>query len=213
MVTATSILASYERFEASTAALRERFNAPLPDVEPCSTSCPPVHDECQAMLVVLLQNTWAVFCKELLRLSIEGLGPTLNGTALTPVTLPPEVVSFDSHFRLASNETSREMPGDAKYPVWHNPEYVIRVSTKINPMNHDAIRAGLGGSMEAKNLNVVRNHLIHGTSGKDYEDLLNRMGARGFSVPQFLAYQPDGMIPVFESWIDDLVAAAQNAAG
>ena len=212
MVTATSILASYERFEASTADLRERFNAPLPEVEPCSTSCPPVHDECQAMLVVLLQNKWAEFCKELLRLSIEGLGPTLNGTALMPITLPPEVISFDKHFKNAYDETSKEMPGDSIHPVWHNPEYVIRVSTKMNPTNHDAIRAGLGGSMETKNLNVVRNYLIHGTNGKDYERLLNRVGARGFSVPQFLAYQPVGMIPIFESWIDDLVAAAQNAA-
>lgn len=212
-MTATSILASYERFEASTAVLRERFHAPLPDVEPCSQSCPPVHEDCQAMLVVLLQNTWADFCKQLLRLSMEGLSPTLKGTVLTPVTLPPEVVSFDSYFQLAYNETSKEMPGDTKQPVWHKPEYVIRVSTKINPMNHDAIRSGLGGSMETKNLNVVRNYLIHGTNRKDYEDLLNRVGARGFSVPQFLAYQPDGMIPIFESWIDDLVAAAKNAAG
>ena len=212
MVAATSIVASYERFEASTAVLRERFHAPLPDVEPCSTSCPPVHDECQAMLVVLLQNTWGVFCKELLRLSIEGLGPTLNGTYLIPVTVPQGVASLDSHFRLVCNEAAREMPNKGIEPIWHNPDFVILASTKINPMNHAAIRAGLGSSMEAKNLNVVRNYLIH-DNGKDYESLLNRVGARGFSVPQFLAYQPDGKISVFESWIDDLVAAAQNASG
>ena len=212
-MTATSIIASYEGFEASTAVLRERFHAPLPDVEPCSKSCPPVHDNCQAMLVVLLQNTWADFCKDLLRLSMEGPGPTLNGTVLTPVTLPPEVVSFDSHFRIVCREAAEEMPSEGTNPIWHNPEYVIRASTKINPMNHGAIRAGLGSSMEAKNLNVVRNYLIHGTNGDKYEDLLSRVGARGFSVPQFLAYQPDGMISIFESWIDDLVAAAQNAAG
>ncbi len=67
--------------------------------------------------------------------------------------------------------------------------------------------------MESRNLNVVRNFLIHDTNENQYEDLLSRVGARGFSVPQFLAYQPDGMIPIFESWIDDLVAAAQSAAG
>ena len=144
---------------------------------------------------------------------MEGLSPTLKGTVLTPVTLPPEVVSFDSYFQLTYKEAAKEMPSEGTNPIWHNPEYVIRVSTKINPMNHGEIRGGLGGPREAKNLNVVRNYLIHGTNRKDYEDLCNRVGARGFSVPQFLAYQPDGMIPIFESWIDDLVVAAQNAAG
>lgn len=212
MVTETSILASYERFVARTDALRERFHAPLPDVEPCSSSCPPVHHDCQAMLVVILQNAWADFCKELLRLSMEGKGPTLNGTVLRPVTLPSGVASLDSHFRHASNEAAKEMPSEGKYPIWHNPEYVIRVSTKINPENHTAIRIGLGGSLEAKNVTVVRNYVIHG-SKDNYEELLGRLGARGLSVPQFLAYQSDGPTPIFESWIDDLVAAARNAAG
>lgn len=211
MVTPTPIQASYDRFVAATAALRERFRAPLPDVAPCSISCPPVHDDCQAMLVILLQNAWADFCKELLRLSMEGKGPTLTGTVLTPVTLPRGVVSLDSHFRLRCKEAAGEMPNEGTNPIWHNPEYVIRVSMKINPANNEAIRAGLGGSAEAKNVTAVRNYVIHGTKDK-YEELLNRLGARGLSVPQLLAYQPRDRVTVFESWIEDLVAAAQNAA-
>lgn len=211
MVTIRTVQNAYERFVSIANDFRKRFLTPLPDVDPYSMTCPPVHDDSKEFLVILLQNEWGTFCQDLLELSIHGNGPTLAGTVLTPITIPDDISSIDSYFKKMRTKIAQEMPNPLQYPVWHNPDYVIRLSGELKPQNHETILTGLGSSIEAKNINVVRNYIVHGAK-PDYERLLNRLGARGSSVSTLLSLRVTPTSTIFEDWVEDLVTAAKNAA-
>lgn len=211
MSTPTTIQGALQEFVSNTTVLKDRFRSPVPNVAPFSASCPPVHGDSKSFLVIILQNAWSSFCKALLELSVQGKGPTLGGTALTAITVPPEFPSIQSLFRKTATLVANDMPSPGDYPIWHNPEYVIRVADKLKPGNHSKIVVGLGASGEAKNVNVVRNYIVHGNE-TDYGRFVSKLGVRGLPVSEVLAYSVNGAKSVFENWIDDLVSAATNAS-
>lgn len=162
------------------------------------------------MLVILLQKYWARFSRMLVQFSAKGLGPTLDRKSLNPVTVPPGYSSIDNLLRRTANEVAQQMPHKGTYAIWHSPEFAIRLSTKVKPDNVDEIRIGLGASAEAKNLTDVRNYIIHDNS-RPFEDLQNRLGARGLSLNEFLSFEVAPDTTVYYSWLNDLRIAARNA--
>ncbi len=212
MASAASVSQAYEEFEAETQALAVRFQSPMPTSPPFSVSCPPLHEDSRLMLVVLLQNAWARFCEDLLVSSVFGSGPTLGGKHLSEIAIPPESASTISHFRKLKGEVAHELPWQNDYPIWHNPEYVVRLSDRLKPDNDYEIQSGLGASVEVRNLNTVRNYIVHGSNESAYRNLLVRYGTANLSVPQFLMVDTGSGVSVFEEWIKDLLRAARNGA-
>ena len=212
MAASPDVSAAYQRFELEARALKARSNAPMPDISPFSASCPPVHADSRSFLVVLLQNAWAEFSKDLVELSVFGKGPTLGGRTLTPIPTPANAPSLVSYFRSTRTEVARETPWEQEYPIWHNPEYIARLSDRLKPDNDLEIQSGLGAAPEVTELNLVRNHLVHGNLPEDYARLQARYGVRGLSIPEFPASDAGSGESIFEHWIGILLRVATAGA-
>ena len=214
MATSANLARAFEIFQAATQEIRERFNVAIPPTSPYSTSCPPTHDDGKCLLVVLLQNQWAAFCRDLLEHSISGNGPTLGGTALHPITLPDEVLDHDGYLRSTANRIGRESFTNAGFPIWHNPEFVIRVAKELQPSNHDVLVLGISASASLRSLNILRNFIIHGGERRvEYEKLLNEYGKRDISPAAFLTHQTSSDTNLFENWLDEILLVSRSAAG
>ena len=213
MASTANVERAFESFQTATRDIRDRFNAAIPPNSPYSTSCPPIHDDGKCLLVNLLQYQWAVFCRELLEHSISGNGPTLNGTVLQPVTLPDKGQTHDGYLRSTASRIGKDF-SDLGYPIWHNPDFVILVAKELEPTNLEALALGVIASPSLRELNVVRNFIIHGPERKvNYEKVLDGYGLRDVSPAELLVHQtPLGTI-VFEDWLDKIVQASRSAAG
>ena len=213
MASSANLERAFQTFQTATQDIRERFNAAIPPTSPYSTSCPPTHDDGKCLLVVMLQNQWATFCRDLLEHSISGNGPTLGGTALHPITLPDEAQNHDGYLRSTANRVSREGFNNQGSPIWHNPEFVIRVAKELQPSNHDVLVLGISASASLRRMNTVRNIIIHGGERRvEYERLLNEYGKRDISPAAFLAHQTPSGAKLFEDWLDDILRAGRSAA-
>ena len=214
MASSANLERAFETFQAATQDIRERFNVAIPPTSPYSTSCPPTHDDGKCLLVVSLQNQWAAFCRDLLEHSISGNGPTLGGTALHPITLPDEAPDHDRYLRSTANRIGRESFNNQGFPIWHNPEFVIRVAKELQPSNHEVLVLGISASASLRSLNILRNFIIHeGERRVDYEKLLNEYGKRDISPAAFLTHQTSSDTNLFEDWLDEILLASRSAAG
>ena len=213
MASSANLARAFETFQTAIQDIRKRFNVEIPSTSPYSISCPPVHDDGKCLLVVTLQNQWAAFCRDLLKHSISGNGPTLGGTALHPITLPDEAQDHDGYLRSTANRIGRDLFNNLGLPIWHNPEFVISVARELQPSNHDALALGISSSASLRDLNILRNFIIHGGDRKvEYEKLLNEYGKPGVSPAAFLAHQTSSGTNLFEDWLDEIVLASRSAA-
>ena len=133
---------------------------------------------------------------------------------MAPIALPAGKTSVNGYFRTKSAEVARTMPHrQADYPIWHDPEYVVRLATALAPNNVHTIALGIGGSAEATNINTVRNHIIHSDHNlRQYQQYARSIGA-STTLPGALLVHPTGSGgTVFEDWLADLELAAQLAA-
>ena len=213
MAPSTNVEQAFDAFKTATQFIRERFNTVVPSIPPYSTSCPPVHDDGKCLLVVWLQNEWADFCRQLLAHSISGNGPTLGGAALEPITLPDEDQDHDGYLKSIANQIGKDLFNNQGFPIWHNPDFVIRVVNELRPSNHETLALGLGASPSLRRLNIVRNFIIHGESRRiDYEKIVNEYGQRDASPATFLAHRTASGTNLFEEWLDEIVDASRSAA-
>ena len=213
MASSANLGRAFETFQAAIQDIRGRFNVEIPPTSPYSISCPPVHDDGKCLLVVTLQNQWAAFCRDLLKHSISGNGPTLGGTALHPINLPDEAQDHDGYLKSTANRIGKELFNNHGFPIWHNPEFVIRVARELQPSNHDALALGISSSASLRNLNILRNFIIHGGDRKvEYEKLLNEYGKSGVSPAAFLAHETSSGTNLFEDWLNEIILASRSAA-
>lgn len=200
-------------FQTATLDIQERFNAAIPPFSPFSTSCPPAHDDGKCFLAVVLQNLWAVFCRDLLEHSISGNGPTLSGTELPAITLPEEERDHDGYLKKTANRIGKEYYRNQGFPIWHHPEFVIRVARELQPSNLQVLELGIGASASLRKLNTLRNYIVHGPDRRgEYQVLLNEYGQGSVSPAVFLAHQTSSGAKLFEVWIDEIVQASRSAA-
>lgn len=213
MVAAPSIAKEVARFEATVSSLRTQFGSPTPDIPPFDQTCPPIHDDARQMLVVHLQNGWALFCMELLRISAIGNSLTRGGTRLPQIALPAGKTSVIRYFRTLSAKVAQTMPNRAENPIWHDPAYIVRLANALAPGNRHEITLGIGGSVEATNMNTVRNHIIHsGHQAGRYQEYAQSIGAPRAMPAALLLHPASSGRTVFETWLSDLELAAQVAA-
>lgn len=213
MASSGNIQRAVDALQAAIQDIRARFNAAIPSLTPYSTSCPPTHDDGKCFLVVLLQNYWAAFCRELLEHSISGNGPTLGGTVLQPITLPDADQNHGGYLKSTANRIGKDAYNNQGYPIWHNPDFVIDVTKELQPSNQDVLVLGLSAWPSLRELNTLRNFIVHGDERKvDYRKLLNHYGQRDVSPAVFLAHQTLTGASLFEVWLDDIVNASRKAA-
>ena len=214
MASTANVQRAFETLQSATLDIRVRFNAAIPPFSPYSTSCPPTHDDGRCLLVMALQNQWAAFCRDLLEHSISGNGPTLGGTTLQPITLPDEGQDHDGYLKSTANRIAREKYNNQRIPIWHNPEFVIRVAQELQPSNLQVLVLGISASPSLRNLNTLRNFIVHGPDRRvEYDSLLNAYGMRDASPAEFLAHQTSSDTNLFEDWLDEIVQASRSAAG
>ncbi len=213
MASSANLKQAFEVFQNATKDIRERFNVPIPSGAPYSSTCPPVHDDGKCLLIVLLQNQWAAFCRDLLEHSISGNGSTLGGTTLQPITLPDEEQDHSKYLRSTANRIGKELFNNQGFPIWHNPEFVIHLTEELKPSNHDVLVLSMGSPVSLRSLNVLRNFIIHGNDRMmECERLLNEYGRRDGSPAAFLAHQTQSGTILFEQWLNEIVQASRNAA-
>ena len=214
MASSANLQQAFAIFEAATQDIRERFNAAIPSVSPYSATCPPVHDDGKCLLVVLLQNQWAAFCRDLLEHSIAGNGPTLGGTSLQPISLPDGAQDHAAYLNSTANRIGKELFRNEGFPIWHNPTFVIRVARELQPPNHEVLVLGISSPRSIRNLNILRNFIVHGDDRKEqYRKLLNEYGRRDTSPASFLAHQTPLGTNLLEDWLEEIVQASRHAAG
>lgn len=206
-----NINSSLQDFVAKANGLKHRFLAPVPVAPPYSLSCPPVHNDSKQLLIVVLQNIWADFCRELVEHSANGRGPTTGGTILTPISFPTTFPNMDNFLKNTATKIANEMPHRGEYAVWHSVEYVNALMEELKPSNYVTVQSGLGSISAAKNINIVRSYIVH-SNASEYEKLLNRKGARGLSVVSFLSMKDGGSLSIFEEWVNQLIQGAKNAS-
>ena len=179
----------YESFVDSTNALVERFDVPVPRCKPFVSTCPKIHEDGQALLVVRLQNCWADFCHWLINIS------SLNNTRY--VDSAAKSVACDMGFI---------------QPVWHSPEFVVRVAKHLTLTNVDNISLHLGANISSGCVNRVRNYIVHPGSGTEsrYKVVAAAEGVPRADVSTLLNVKSPGGATLFERWVKDLQRTANN---
>lgn len=199
--------------QAAIQDIRTRFNVAIPPTQPYSSTCPPVHNDGKCLLVMLLQNQWAAFCRDILEHSISGNGPTLGGNAIQPVILPDDTPDHGKYLQSTANRIARESFSNLGFPIWHNPEFVIRVTQELQPSNRETLELGISSPVSLRNLNTIRNYIVHGDDRlEEYERLLDQHGKRGVSPAEFLTHETPRGTQLFEDWLDEIVLAGKSAA-
>ena len=176
-------------FTDSTDALIRRFDIPVPSVAPYDSTCPMAHEDGQALLVVRLQNSWADFCRNLIRTSMAN----------------------ETRFRKAARSVAKEM-GD-RYPVWHKPEFIVRLARHAALTNQEGINLHLGANLSASHVTNVRNYIIHPGSHTEakYREVAAAQGVPGADVRTLLNVRAVGGASLFERWVRDLQRTASNS--
>lgn len=212
MVAPPSIADALRTFEKDIRVLRMKSLARIADVAPFDDTCPPVHDDGMQMLVIHLQNAWATFCRELVRLSAEGHTSTLSGNPLQPVVLPAGHTSFRRYFRTKASEVALSIP-NRQQPVWHDPEYIVLLAKALGTSNFNDIEVGVGGAPELGNINTVRNYVAHPEHrNTNYERYVRSISTKALSPAELLSHPTSSGGTVFEGWLSGLEAAATIAA-
>ena len=174
----------------STNAMVQRFDVPVPNCDPFNSSCAMIHEDGQALLVVKLQNAWADFCHRLIKIS------TSKGT-------------------LCADRVAQSVAADMGliYPVWHKPEFVVRVAKHLALSNVDRIDLHLGANSSSAHVTHVRNYIIH--PGKRTESKFHEVsayeGLPDADVRTLLNVRFPGGATLFERWVRDLQRTAAGS--
>ena len=195
----------YVRFVYRTDLIAERFRAPLPQNIRDSASCQPIHAAGEVQLINRLLVLWGEYCRNLVIASALGNAVTIKGTLLAPA---PDVAEF-SHIKAKLSGNSGAGPGTR----WDDPEWALRQTNLLSPVNRDQIGLGLE-TAPVKDLKAVRNFLIHPNehTAKNYRTLAQKLGYTS-ALPKVLLTGPVGIgSNVLESWIIDFQNSAYNAA-
>lgn len=184
-------LSALRYFADSTDALVRRFDVPVPSTAPFDSTCPIIHEDGQALLVVRLQNSWADFCRNLIIVS------STNSAR---------------YVRRVAKSVASEM-GDG-YPVWHKPEFIVRLARHITLTNVSQIDLYLSANVSAGSINSVRNYIVHPGSGTEskYREVAATEGVPGADVGTLLNVRAPGGATLFERWVKDLQRTASNSA-
>ena len=182
----------YERFVVSTNALVRRFDVDVPGCAPFDSTCPMIHEDGQALLVVRLQNSWADFCRDLIDISAS------NDTRCV---------------RKAAKYVVCDM--GLGYPVWHSSEFVVRVAERLTLTNMDRISLHIGASISPSHVTNVRNYIVHPTSRNEskYRRVAAAEGVPRADVGTLLNVRSPGGATLFERWVGNLQRTASNSTG
>ena len=170
----------------------ERFDVPVPTSPPFKSTCPAIHSEGQALMVVRLQNSWADFCRSLINTS----------------------ASNDSRcVGKAAKHVAKDM--GYSYPVWHKPEFVVRVAKHLTLANTDRIELYLGANLSSGDVTDVRNYIVHPGSRTEskYRKVAAAEGVPYADVGALLNVRFPGGATLFERWIKDLQKTAITSTG
>ena len=186
-----STLAEHCRaFEDRSNVLIARFDVPLPSSRPFDSTCPPIHEAGQALLVVRLQSLWSSFCRGLIGISASHGATNVRATAKT---------------------VAREM-GDTD-PVWHKPEFVVGMANNLLLANAEQISLHVGASLTSGRLSRVRNYIVHPGSRTEsrYREVAAAAGMPRADVGTLLNARAPGGATLFERWTKDLQMTAGKA--
>lgn len=185
----TALFELYKGFVNSTNALVRRFDVPVPNYKPFDSTCLMIHEDGQALLVVRLQNSWAIFCRDLI-----GFSASNSSTGV----------------QKAANSVASSL--GFSNPVWHSPEFVVRVAKHLSLPNVDRIDLHVGANLSSGRVTDVRNYIVHPgrrTESK-YLDVAAAEGVPGVSVGKLLNIRFAGGITLFERWVKDLQRTAKD---
>ena len=187
MSTALSELAA--SFVAATNALVGRFDAPVPTDPAFQSTCSLIHGDGQALSVVKLQNLWGEFCHTLIDIS----------------------TSYDTtRVREASNQVASDM--GYSYPVWHQPEFVVRVARHLSLTNLDRIDLDLGANLSSGIVTRVRNYIVHPSNRNEsrFREIAATEGIPRADLNTLLNAKSPGGATLFERWVRELQRTANN---
>ena len=179
----------YVEFADSTDDMVRRFDTPLPSCEPFASTCTTIHEHGQSLLVVRLQNSWSNFCRRLIDISAS------NNT---------------QGVRRAAKRVASDM--GTGYPVWHNPEFVVRMAKRLTLPNEGRIDLHFGANLSSGRVTHVRNYIVHphgGTKSK-YSQVAADEGMPGLDVGKLLNVRFPGGTTLFERWVKDLQRTASE---
>ena len=179
----------YRGFVDYTNALVRRFDVPVPSHDPFYSTCPMIHEDGQALLVVRLQNSWAEFCHELINISASNDTRCVHRAATY-------VASDMGH----------------SYPVWHSPEFVVRVAKHLTLTKVDLIDLYLGANLSSGRVTDVRNYIVHPGSRTEskYREVAAAEGVPDVGVGRLLNIRFSGGATLFERWVKDLQGTASS---
>lgn len=206
---ATSFSELIGSFELRLEGLVERFEIPVPDIDPYSQTCPPVHDDAQVFLSVFVQNEWSEFSKSLITLSDVGGQTTLSGS-----TIPQNFSLSASRQRVRNAASTVAKKLGTNYPVWHSCGFAVAVAEELGLLNTQAINLGLGGNLSADYFTRVRNYVIHPEAGSrsKYASVAAAIGLPRAQPGQLLRSVQEGGGTLFRNWTEDLKTSARIAA-
>ena len=170
-------------FVDSTNALVRRFDVPVPSYAPFDSTCGMIHEDGQALLVVRLQSSWADFCGSLINISAPNNARRVRCSAT--------YVASDMGY---------------SYPVWHKPEFVVRVARHLTLTNMDRIDLHLGANLSSGDVTAVRNYIVHPGSRTEskYRKVAAAAGVPGADIGTLLNIRFPGGATLFERWVKDL---------
>ena len=197
----------YRDFLAESESLVGQFNIPLPEDPTFEPTCQVVHGHGRSLLTVWLQNAWGGYCRSLLQLSVTAEHQTLSGRTLSGIGSP----SQPSLKHAADTINAREGMVSA---VWHRCQYVIWVAQELGVSNVDQIAAALSPVLTATRVTRVRNYVVHPNSGtrEQYLQVTYDVGNPDVDVAELLLTRQPAGASLFELWVRELQAAAENAA-
>ena len=98
------------------------------------------------------------------------------------------------------------------YPVWHSPEFVVRVAKHLTLANLDRIGLYLGANLSSGHVTDVRNYIVHpgNRTRSKYREVAAAEGMPGVGVGELLNVRFSGGATLFERWVIDLQRTASN---
>ncbi len=174
----------------STNAMVQRFDVPVRGYHPFNSTCPVIHQDGQALLVVRLQNLWADFCYNLIHTSASNNARCVDR---------------------AAKSIARDM--GLIHPVWHKPEFVVRVAKHLTLTNMDRIELHLGANSSSVRVTYVRNYIVHPGSRTEskYREVAAAEGMPDADVGTLLNIRFPGGATLFERWVKDLQRTTNSA--
>ncbi len=199
-----------EDFRKDSNRLAKRFCSPLPTSPPYDRTCPAIHTDAQALLVLYLQTAWAEYCRALVLYSLMGATTSAGRRLVSPLqrsSLP------DAQARLTAVAKSVAEAMGVTGQVWHSHEFVIRMVEGLGIQNQNEIALPLEADVVVGHLNGVRNYVAHpnGDALRRFDRVASAYGLPGADIGTFLNHAPQGS-PLFVAWIQQLQQLASRVS-